>query len=137
MVNVLLVLLAVVLVCGCGQDDIKAYSVRKEQPAPVTQADLPADQPTTTPALKWKTPANWKELPAGDFRVASFKVTGNDDKQADVSVIPLPGTAGGDLSNVNRWRGQVGREPVSEEELQKLAQAVEVAGQPATLYEQN
>ena len=137
MVKLLLLLLAVVLVGGCGQDGIKVYSVPKEQPAPMAQADLPANQPTTTPQLKWKTPAGWKELPAGDFRVASFKVTGSDGKQADVSVIPLPGAAGSDLSNVNRWRGQVGQGPVSEEELPKLAQSVEVAAQPATLYEQS
>jgi hypothetical protein len=42
------------------------------------------------------------------MRVASFRVTGKDGKQADVSVIPLPGLAGSDLDNVNRWRGQVG-----------------------------
>jgi hypothetical protein len=71
------------------------------------------------------------------MRVASFKVTGKDGQQADVSVIPLPGVAGGDLSNVNRWRGQVGQAAVSAEELRKLAQAVELAGQPAALYEQN
>jgi len=47
------------------------------------------------------------------------------------------GTAGGDLGNVNRWRGQVGQQPVSAEELLKLAQSVVVAGQPATLYEQS
>ena len=137
MVKLLLLLLAVVLVNGCGQDGTKVYSVPKEQPAPMAQADLPANQPATTPQLKWKTPAGWKELPAGDFRVASFKISGSDSKQADVSVIPLPGTAGSDLSNVNRWRGQVGQEPISEEELQKLAQSVEVAALPATLYEQS
>lgn len=133
----LLLLLAVVLAGGCGQDGIQVYSIPKEQPAPMAQADLPADHPATPPQLKWKIPTRWKEVPAGDFRVASFKVTGTDGKQADVSVIPLPGTAGGDLSNVNRWRGQVGQEPVSAEELQKLMQAVEVAGQPAELYEQS
>ena len=70
------------------------------------------------------------------MRAASFRVAGKDGKQADVSVIPLPGLAGSDLDNVNRWRGQVGLPGVSEAELTKLAQAVEVAGQPASLYEQ-
>ncbi len=70
------------------------------------------------------------------MRAASFRVAGKDGKQADVSVIPLPGLAGSDLDNVNRWRGQVGLAGVSEAELAKLAQAVEVAGQPASLYEQ-
>jgi hypothetical protein len=70
------------------------------------------------------------------MRAASFRVTGKDNKQADVSVVPLPGLAGSDLDNVNRWRGQVGQPAVSEAELAKLAQPVEVAGQSASLYEQ-
>ena len=71
------------------------------------------------------------------MRVASFKVADTNGKQADVSVVPLPGEAGGDFSNVNRWRGQVGLAPVSEDDLKKLAQPVELAGQPADLYEQD
>ena len=70
------------------------------------------------------------------MRAASFRVAGKDGKQADVSVVPLPGLAGSDLDNVNRWRGQVGLPGVSEAELAKLAQPVEIAGQPAKLYEQ-
>ncbi len=54
---------------------------------------------------------------------------------ADVSVIPLPGMAGHDLDNVNRWRGQVGLPPITEDELPKLTQPVEIGGQPARLYE--
>ena len=104
-------------------------------------AEMPANSPDLAgpaagPQLKWKTPAGWQEIPPGTMRVASFKVAGADGKQADVSVIPLPGGAGGDFSNVNRWRGQVGLAPVDEAELVKLAQPVEVAGQPAALYEQ-
>jgi hypothetical protein len=124
-------LLAIVLACGCGQDGIKVYTVPKEQPAQPDVAAAP-----TAPPLTWKTPAGWTETPASEMRVASFKITGADDKQADVSVIPLPGVAGGDLSNVNRWRGQVGLPPVPEDGLPRLAQPVELAGQPAQLYEQ-
>ena len=72
----------------------------------------------------------------GEMRAASFRVVGKDGKQADVSVIPLPGLAGSDLDNVNRWRGQVGLPGVSEAELAKLAQPVQIAGQSASLYEQ-
>jgi hypothetical protein len=70
------------------------------------------------------------------MRAVSFRVPGKDGKQADVSVIPLPGLAGSDLDNVNRWRGQVGLPSVSEAELTKLALPVEIAGQSANLYEQ-
>jgi hypothetical protein len=68
------------------------------------------------------------------MRVASFEVSENG-KPADVSVIPLGGMAGGDLANVNRWRGQVGQPPLADDDLQKLAEKVQVAGQPADLYD--
>jgi hypothetical protein len=132
-------LLAVVLAGGCGKEAIKSYTVAKEKAAPMTQPDLPAGHPDMTaapPPLRWTTPDGWKEGAPSEFRVASFRVTGPGQKEADVSVIPLPGGAGGDFSNVNRWRSQVGLEPVSEEELKKLTETVELAGQPAKLYDQ-
>jgi len=63
-------------------------------------------------------------------------VKGQNGQIADVSVVPLGGRAGGLLMNVNRWRGQVGQGPVTEEQVTSLAQPVEVAGQKAQLYEQ-
>ena len=88
-------------------------------------------------ALQYKLPTTWQEAAPGEMRAASFRVAGKDGKQADVSVIPLPGLAGSDLDNVNRWRGQVGLASVSEVELATLAQPVEIAGQAAKLYEQS
>jgi hypothetical protein len=70
------------------------------------------------------------------MRLASFRVQDKDGRLADVSVVPLPGLVGHDLENVNRWRESVGLPPVAEEELTKLAQPVEVGGQPAQLFEQ-
>ena len=139
----LALLLAAALTSGCGQDGIKSYDVPKERlPSPDARTTMPPDHPDVSaapeiPQLKWVTPENWKELPAGRMRVASFKVAGLDGKQADVSVIPLPGDVGGDFANVNRWRGQVGQPPLSMDQLKAFAQPVELAGQPATLYEQN
>ncbi len=130
------ILLSVGLAIGCGQDGIKAYTVSKESAPPTEMSAVPEHAaPTSGTQLKWKTPDGWQEIPPGTMRVASFKVTGADGKQADVSVIPLPGSAGGDFSNVNRWRGQVGLAPVTEEEFAKLTQPVEIAGQPGALYE--
>ena len=115
----------------------------KEQTPAQAQAQpaaLPPGHPdmsgAAAPALQYKRPADWQEAPPGQMRAASFRVAGKDGKQADVSVIPLPGLAGSDLDNVNRWRGQVGLPGVSEAELAKLAQPVEIAGQSASLYEQ-
>jgi hypothetical protein len=118
------------------------YRIAKEQtanqPAPDPAAALPPGHPDMSgavPKLQWKLPAGWEEAAPGEMRVASFRVGGQNGKQADVSVVPLPGQAGGDLNNVNRWRGMVGQPPIQEEELAKSVQSVEVAGQPAQLYE--
>jgi hypothetical protein len=128
---------------GCDRGQVQEYRVSREQPSAQTQeqpAALPPGHPDTSgaavPALQYKQPADWQEAPKGEMRAASFHVAGKDGKQADVSVIPLPGLAGSDLDNVNRWRGQVGLPGVSEAELAKTAQPVEIAGQSASLYEQ-
>ena len=149
------------LAAGCQRDEVKVYHVAKDQDqpqqqsAPALQADspspaMPPGHPdiSSAPAmaaplasesaqspLTWKTPDGWTEVPPSEMRLASFKLAGKDGKQADVSVIPLPGMAGTDDANVNRWRGQVGLQPASADELQKSAEKVEAGGQPAQLYD--
>ena len=128
---------------GCDRNDVQVYRVSKDEPKSAAQAQggmLPAGHPETgegaTPGIKYTLPASWQEAPPGQMRVASFRVTGKDGKQAEVGVVPLPGLMGRDLENVNRWRSTVGLGPVREEDLSKLAQPVQVAGQPGQLYEQ-
>ena len=131
--------LSLAILAGCGRNDIQVYRVAKEA-SPAPPAALPSGHPDTsgaaTPTLKYKLPPGWQEVAPGEMRVASFRVPGEGGKLADVSVIPLPGLAGGDLDNVNRWRGQVGLKGVSQDELLKLAQAIEIDGKPGQLYEQ-
>ena len=148
-------------VAGCHRDEVKTYRVAKDQnqPPPQSAPAMSTDSPNPTlppghpdissasaapgfaasgsaqPQLTWKTPEGWTEVPPGEMRVASFKIQGQNGKQADVSVIPLPGLPGSDEANVNRWRGQVGLSPLSPEELKKSAESVEAAGQPAQLYD--
>ncbi len=139
---------------GCNRDQAQVYTVPKETAVTPTTSAMPPGHPdaggmgmggmgsgmnmgmdpSARPKLTYKTPDGWTESDPGSMRVASFKIA-KDGKQADVSVIPLGGAAGGDIANVNRWRGQVGLEPASEADLKKTAQAVEVTGQPAELYD--
>jgi hypothetical protein len=128
------------LLSACGRNDIQVYRVAKA-PEGAPAAALPQGHPnvsggSTSPELKYKVPAGWQEVAPGEMRAASFRVAGQNGKQADVSVIPLPGMAGGDLDNVNRWRGQVGLKGVSAEDLAKLAQSVEIDRHAAQLYDQ-
>ena len=126
-----------IAVTGCNRQDIRIYTVPKE----TTRQEVAASSgggdltPDSKPGLTWKTPEGWNEVPPGEMRVASFRVNGENGRQADVSIVPLPGLAGRDLDNVNRWRGQVGLPPVAEGELTNLAQPITVAGQSGQLYE--
>ena len=135
----LIALSLLAFVAGCGRDDVKVYRVAKENPSAPPQAAMPDGHPdistAANPQLKWKTPEGWNEVPPGDMRVASFTVKGKEGKQADVRVIPLPGAAGGDAANVNRWRGELGLSPLTPEEVQKAAQKIEVGGAPAELHD--
>ena len=144
-----LMLLATV---GCGHDTVRVYNVDTNEavavtPPPMTApaamgsgmpatmpAGLPVPDSSSLPALKYTVPTGWQEKPATQMRVASFTIVENG-KQADVSVVPLGGMGGGDSANVNRWAGQVGLQPFTEEALAKLAEPVQVAGLAANLYD--
>ncbi len=137
----------VVLATGCNRDGVKVYHVENDDaitlPPP---AAAPAAMPTTMPAglpvpdasalpkLKYTLPDGWQEKAPSEMRVASFGISENG-KTADISVIPLGGSAGGDFANVNRWRGQVGLPPLADDDLHALAQKTAVGDQPADLYD--
>lgn len=104
---------------------------------PIGQPGLPPDHPpigggsgtqassqSEVKALAWDAPANWVQKPAGGMRAASFEVPGPGDAKGDLSVIVLGGGAGGVLPNVNRWRGQIGAEPWSQEALDREVQKI-------------
>jgi hypothetical protein len=105
---------------GCQRDEIQTYRVAKE---PVAAQAAPL-------------PKGWEEAPPGEMRVASYHIKGAAGKSAEVSVIPLPVAAARDLDNVNRWRGAVSLPPVTETELEKLAQPIQVGAETAKLYDQ-
>ena len=139
--------LIVFALAGCGRDSVKVYKVETNDttmtlPPAAGSGAMPSMMPggvpvpdnSGLPKLKYTLPDGWKEKALTQLRVASFEITA-DGKQADVSVIPLGGMAGGDFANVNRWRGQVGLSTITEEEVQKIAEKIEAAGQPADLYD--
>lgn len=87
------------------------------------------------PRLSWQLPAGWQERPATSLRAGYFVIAGPHDQTAEVTIIPLAGTGGNDLDNVNRWRAQVGLKAVTAEELPRLAQTVSIGGGAGQLYD--
>jgi hypothetical protein len=56
------------------------------------------------------------------MRQASFLVKGDNGAVADISFVSLGSAAGNVLENVNRWLGQLGQPPITEEKLGEFAQ---------------
>ncbi len=108
---------------GCKPpEEITSYRVPK-----------PAAETTfATARLHGDIPVGWTKVAStGPFAAeAAFRVT-QDGLAAETTASVLQGEGGGLLANVNRWRGQVKAEPLSEEQLRKEAQKIEVAGKPA------
>jgi hypothetical protein len=51
------------------------------------------------------------------MRKGSYAVAGSDGAEADMSITAFPGDVGGNLANVNRWRGQIELPPIGEADL--------------------
>ncbi|HSP43211.1 MAG TPA: hypothetical protein VLO11_10100, partial [Luteolibacter sp.] len=82
--------------------------------------------------VTWQTPDGWTPDPnASTMRYATLVARGAGDAKAELAVTHFPGDVGGDLDNVNRWRGQIGLPPVTAAELPALVRNV-TAG-PKTL----
>ena len=104
-------------------------------PALLARPDAPAagagpNARTSAGGISYAKPEGWTEKEnTSAMRVASF-AAGEGNQAADVSVIPLGGSAGSPLDNVNRWRGQVGLPPIDQAQFDKDVQQVEIGGSP-------
>lgn len=65
----------------------------------------------------------------------SFSISGEKGDQATISISAFPGTVGGALANVNRWRRQLGLEPVEESGLPAMTTSIDVMGGKAMLVD--
>jgi hypothetical protein len=132
--GVVLALLAALLFSGCNQAKIAVYRIPKETVAlESSNRSLAPAPPTTLP--KWTVPADWKEQPLSEMRLASFKVDGTNGDSADISVSSFPGDAGGLESNINRWRGQVHQNALDSDSLAQTLERTTVDGVPTVLVD--
>jgi len=93
-------------------------------PPPPGMASTPV--PTATgQALVWTAPAPWTPKPGSAMRKGSYAISGPEGA-GDLSITAFPGDVGGNLANVNRWRGQLQLPPVTD--LTGAVQPLEVNG---------
>jgi hypothetical protein len=83
----------------------------------------------------WTIPSGWQSVPPSQFLLAEYSVAGANGAKAEVNVAEMAGTGGGHLPNINRWRGQIGLGPLSDDELTKQELSVDVTGGSATVVD--
>ncbi len=148
---VLLLLACSVALAGCKKPEVKSYRIPKEttaEAAPAAAAStnaapaapaapagsaLPAagaagnsmaNTAVATAAgaeLTWKAPPQWTPKTGSAMRKGSYAIKGGAG-DAELAITAFPGDVGGELANINRWRGQVQLPPIAAGELGAAAQ---------------
>jgi hypothetical protein len=71
--------------------------------------------------LSYTVPEGWEDRPASGIRKANLVVS-DASGSAELTVLAFPGDVGGMLANVNRWREQIGLDPITADALDSVAQ---------------
>jgi hypothetical protein len=133
---------ALLAATACGRDEVARYKVPKSDPTAqgAGAAGAPADglppppDASTTGTLDWSLPKGWTQSRSqGGMRYATLKPSGSG--KVEVSVTVFPGSAGGELANVNRWRNQIGLGPVEEGALAKDRKTLKSAAGSVALFD--
>lgn len=99
-----------------------------------SDAAVPADRPgagAKDSGLKFDKPEQWVAVAPKQFQLARFTVE-DGEQSAEIAV----SRAGGErAANINRWRGQLGLNPLSAEELKQTGQPFEVGSKKGELIE--
>ncbi len=99
---------------GLGIPPVSASSTPPPAAAPAGANMAATPVPTAGGGdLVWTAPASWQSRPASAMRKATFIIPGaSAAEQAELAVTAFPGDVGGNLANVNRWRGQIQLPPI-------------------------
>ncbi len=98
------------LVCtACRKDESEVYYEDSEQDVKSDTTGMPASEG----ALTWDKPMGFKETPLGGFRKGSY-TRSSDAGEVQFAISSFPGSVGGTRANINRWRGQLNLEPMTE-----------------------
>ncbi|TWT42931.1 hypothetical protein [Botrimarina hoheduenensis] len=113
--------------------------VQPSPPQQSQQAAPPADTPTpgnlsAAPELTFDTPLGWVVKPASAMRKASFTTAAGSEVTAFVFSAAAEAMAD-PLQNVNRWRSEVGLEPITAPELDQSSETYKLAGEDGTYVE--
>ena len=130
---------------GCDRAKPSSYKIPKEDrsvampgqaAAPKKQSPAAGEGMQVLPGMQeaanqagevaYTVPEEWEELAPSGIRKANLKVTDNNGS-AELTVLTFPGDVGGRLANINRWRGQIGLDAVTEAELSKFTESYSIS----------
>jgi hypothetical protein len=94
-------------------------------PLDMSAQTLPAEAKAAVGTPQWVVPTNWTAGAASSMRVASFRVAGDGQQSAEIAVSAFPGDVGGMLANINRWRGQLGLQPIQPADVAGISTPIE------------
>jgi hypothetical protein len=122
------------LFSACKREEIRVYTVPKEQPTQMASAQGGGSE-AGSPHIHYKTPAGWTEEQPGGMRVARFSVPAKQGPAIDVSVIPLPGITASKTDIVNLWREQIRLAPLPETDLSSAIDKVKVGADEGEMFD--
>lgn len=138
---------------ACQDKQPHSYQIPKEE-RPVQQPSMPANHPPTggnaptatasspgnmqvlpgmqeaaaaAPGIQFTIPEGWTDTGATGMRKANLKVS-DANGSAEITALTFPGDVGGRLANINRWRGQVGLDNVTADELPAFTEGYTISG---------
>lgn len=116
----------VLMLAGCGDNTIHNYAAPKA-PAyagsnfPSAAAPAAAAPGRAKRTIAWKAPDAWTESPSSSNILFAVYTASSEAGDVRITVTKLRGDGGGTLSNINRWRGQVGLGPVASLDQQPMS----------------
>lgn len=84
--------------------------------------------------LRWDTPAGWQRASGSSMRIVTFKIDGRPG--AECWITDLSGRAGGVIENINRWRREMQKPPLSAQDVDRLPR-LRILGEEAPLLEED
>jgi hypothetical protein len=145
-----LIILPFILSACKPEPKVSTYEVKSENTPVVAKANSDSDKTSNTmnsnAALqaevasfsepKWGSiPKSWIAAAPNPMRKGSWTVTSSDGSKAEIAITVFPGDVGGDAANVNRWRGQLGLEKISEDKIKSSQNPLSAGNLTGRVYE--
>lgn len=142
-------LLTSLLLTACRKEEVVVYRVAKSETLAPTTAPVAnpaavgpeANMVNTTVAtatgsdLSWTPPASWQSKAGSAMRKGTYVITDAAGASAELAITAFPGDVGGEVANVNRWRGQLQLGPLTEAEVSADISRSTVNGLPVAVVD--